>query len=106
MTETTGEKVVRIGNVIGKLEQSTLPLTVDFKSDGDNDPAEKQKIDDDNLIPNPGDFRIMRQHGNIISPDGEMVIPTELTFIRTREKNGGVSVVCQIPALALEPGLT
>lgn len=66
-------------------------------------PDEQQHIDDDRLIPNIGDRREIFQDGNIHSPDGETYIPVTLQFIRTRNKNGGVDVLCVVPALTTSP---
>ena len=95
MTEQTGKHITEI---LGNLEGQDVKLKAEFKT---TDPAEQQRLDDDRLIPLPGDVRIMRQQGKLMAPDGETVIPTELTFIRQRTETGGVSVICQIPALGL-----
>ena len=95
MTEQTGKHV---SEILGKIEGQNVTLRAEFKT---TDPAEQQRLDDDRLIPSPGDVRVMVQQGKIMAPDGETVILTELTFIRQRTESGGVSVICQIPPLAM-----
>lgn len=87
---------VEHGTNIG-VQADVAPLT----SQEQRDIATQQRIDDDRLIPNIGDERVMVQQGRIHSPDGETSIATELRFIRRRNKNGGVDVECHIPPLAL-----
>ena len=67
--------------------------------------ADQQIVDDDKLIPNIGDERIIEADGKIGSPDGETFIPTKLTFIRKRNQNGGVDVTCHIPCLGAGSGI-
>ena len=92
----------RIENVIGKMEKMTVPMTAKF--DG-VDPILEQLSEDDRLLKVEGDSRSMVQQGKITSPDGETTIDTDLTFIRTRNKTGGVDVICQVPSLGFEPGV-
>lgn len=83
------------------------PMTVNFeqtpvKMRADIIPCsedQKQRSDDDLMIPHEGQQREMFQEGNIVSSDGETVMPVSLQFIRTRNKNGGVDVKCIVPAL-------
>lgn len=64
-------------------------------------PDEQQKIDDDRLIPNVGDTREFETQGTIHSPDGESNIPCRNVFTRTRNKNGGVDVLCMVHAFGV-----
>lgn len=91
-------RTVRIKNVSGRLEEMIVPMEADMIQ---ADPVTQQIIDDNEKIPNTGDFRIMVQQGRIIAPDGETVIPTELTFTRRRNERGGVDVTCCVPALGI-----
>ena len=90
----------RIENVIGKMEHMTVPMTAKF--DG-VDPILEQLSEDDRLLKKEGDYRSMVQQGTITSPDGQTVIETDLTFIRTRNAQGGIDVICQVPSLGLAP---
>jgi len=66
------------------------------------DPAVEQiKKDDDAYIPNPGDSRQMIQKGRIQGKDGQ-VQEVDLRFVRTRNKEGGVDVVCHAPKLRIK----
>lgn len=71
------------------------------QSEAEKSVAEQQIADDNRLIPNIGDERVMMQKGRIGSPDGETFIENDLRFVRRRNKNGGVDVECHIPALGL-----
>ena len=85
-------------NIKAKFEQSTVPLRADMKF---GDPVTEMIIEDDEQLKKPGDCRVMRQNGTIISPDGETTIPVELTFVRNRNDKGGVDVTCCVPSLGL-----
>ena len=61
------------------------------------DPVQSQIDDDNRLIPNIGEFRETFSKGSILSPDGKHVVPVDLRFVRTRNKNGGVDVACHVP---------
>lgn len=84
--------------VQGQFEQTTVPLSADIAK---ADPVLQQIIDDDRLLKNVGDSRTMIQKGSIVSPDGETKIECDITFIRTRNKTGGVDVKGIIPAFVL-----
>ena len=85
--------------VNAKFEQSDIPLRAEI----DEQKQMAQQIqDDDRLIPNIGDERVMVQQGKIISSDGSMEIKTDLKIIRKREPNHGVSVTVVVPALGLD----
>lgn len=93
---------VGVLSVKGKFEETSMSMSADIApltQEEQRIVADSQIIDDDKLIPNIGDQRVMVQHGRIGSPDGDTFIPTELRFIRTRNKNGGVDVECHIPSL-------
>ena len=92
---------IKPGEVKAKFEQTEQKLRADFGVS--NDPAVQQIKDDDEQLKNVGDSRVIKQQGKIVAPDGETVIPVELTFVRTRNKNGGVDVNCIVPALGLMP---
>lgn len=85
-------------DVTGNLEQSKVALKAEF---GLTDLAQQQIDDDDRLIPNIGDSRTITQKGKFISPDGETSFATDLHFVRTRNKNRGVSVECIVPAFVM-----
>lgn len=82
----------------GRFEQTQKDLAADFKF---TDPEQKQIDDDNRLLKSVGDSRTMTQDGKFIAPDGVTVVETPLHFIRTRNKNGGVDVICVVPAMAL-----
>lgn len=84
--------------VQAQFEQTKVPMRGEFKT---ADPVQQQIDDDNRLIPNVGDYRDMIQDGKFISPDGETIIPTKLTFRRIRNKTGGVDVVCMVPAFSM-----
>lgn len=65
------------------------------------DPSAEQAKEDAYLLKEVGDSYARIQKGCIISSDGETKIPVDLTFIRTRNKTGGVDVICQVPALGM-----
>lgn len=66
------------------------------------DPVVEQiKKDDDLYIPNPGDSRQMIQKGRIQSKDGQAQ-EVDLRFVRTRNKEGGVDVVCHAPKFRIK----
>jgi len=91
-------RTIRIKNISGKLEEMIVPMEADIIQ---ADPVTQQIIDDNEQLKNAGDYRVMKQQGSIIAPDGETIIPTELTFVRRRNENGGVDVTCCIPALGM-----
>lgn len=97
------DNTVKSGNLVGmtmQMEQTTFQAKADIIV---CDP-EKQMNDDDNaLIPEVGQQRVLKRQGKIGAPDGETFIETELTFVRTRNAQGGVDVNCIIPCLALTP---
>ena len=92
------EKVTENVKVTANFEQTQVPLRAEIEH---SDQIEQQIKDDDRIIPNIGDERIMVQQGKIISPDGSQVIETDLTIVRKREANHGVSVTVIVPALGL-----
>lgn len=57
---------------------------------------EENKINDDKLIPNVGDKRVMKQMGKVNGKD------VELTFERKRNEQGGVDVVCHAPQINMQ----
>lgn len=65
------------------------------------DPSLAQAKEDAELLKEVGDSYIRVQKGHIISSDGETKIAVDLTFIRTRNKTGGIDVICQVPALGM-----
>ncbi len=90
----------RIENVKGKIEAMEIPMTAKFT---ECEPYLEMDREDAKLLKEVGDVRTMTQKGKIYSPDGETVIETDLTFIRTRNARGGIDVTCIVPALGLEP---
>ena len=84
--------------VTAKFEETQVPLRAEVEHANQ---VEQQIKDDDRLIPDVGNERIMVQQGTITSPDGSCVIDTELTIVRRREANHGVSVTVIVPPLAL-----
>jgi len=91
----------RVG-IKGSFEATDVMLHAEMKplnSQEQRDVVAQQIIDDDNVLKNEGDTRYIKQQGKIGSPDGETFIDTELTFARTRNKSGGVDVVCHVPCL-------
>lgn len=84
--------------VKAQFEKTTIPLNAEMKF---ADPVESMIKDDDDQLKQPGDSRVMVQSGKIISPDGETMIPVDLTFVRTRNSHGGVDVTCCVPSLGL-----
>lgn len=89
------------GTNIG-VQADVAPLT----SQEQRDLATQQRLDDDRLIPNVGDMRVIETMGHIHSPDGETSIPTPLKFHRIRNKNLGVDVQCHIPSLGFSSETT
>lgn len=67
------------------------------------DPSLAQAKEDEELLKEVGDSYSRVQQGHIVSSDGETSIPVDLTFIRTRNKTGGVDVICQVPCLGMTP---
>ena len=84
--------------VNAKFEETQVPLRAEIEHANQ---VEQQIKDDDRLIPEIGEERIMIQQGQITSPDGSQVIDTELKIIRRREANHGVSVTVIVPPLGL-----
>lgn len=91
------DKTINVG-IDAKFEQTTKRVNAELAV---GDPSIQQQQDDDRLIPNVGDSRVMRQNGKIMAPDGMTTIDVELTFVRTRNKTGGVDVNCIVPALSM-----
>ena len=91
------EKTIRVP-IDAKFEQTNMKVNADLAV---GDPCIQQEKDDNRLIPNVGDSRVMRQNGKIMAPDGMTTIDVELTFVRTRNKTGGVDVNCIVPALSM-----
>lgn len=90
-------EAVQVG-IDGKIEQSEIPMSAEMIK---CDPSLAQAEEDKKLLVNIGDSYTRIQKGTIHSPDGQTQIPVDLTFIRTRNKTGGVDVICQIPALGM-----
>ena len=88
----------RIENIKVNFEKTKETMRAKFI---EVDPITQMDNDDNEQLKNCGDSRVMIQKGTITSPDGEMVIPTDLTFIRTRNNRGGVDVTCVVPSLGM-----
>jgi hypothetical protein len=88
----------RIEQVKAKFERITTPMNAKFM---EVDPITQMDNDDNEQLKECGDSRVMMQKGTITSPDGETVIPTDLKFIRTRNKRGGIDVTCVVPSLGM-----
>ena len=100
-----GDHTVEVGSVNTQsqpvnvqMEQTTVKARAEMSL---CPPDDKQRLDDDRMIPNIGDRREIFQNGAIHSPDGETSFPVRLQFIRTRNNNGGVDVRCIVPALPM-----
>lgn len=81
-------------------EQSKVDITAEMAL---CDPTIAQAKEDEELLKEVGDSYTRTQKGKIISSDGETTIETDLHFTRTRNKIGGVDVLCVIPALGMSP---
>jgi hypothetical protein len=64
-----------------------------------SDIEQKQRADDDALIPNPGDVREVVQRGAVRY--GDCVKEIDITFQRKRNDQGGVDVVACMPPLGI-----
>ena len=99
-----GMQLVKIKNgVSGEFEESIVPMNAEMIV---GEPSEIQAAEDTKLLVNEGDSYTRVQQGKIHSGDGETTIECELTFIRTRNKNGGIDVTCIVPCLATLPEMT
>jgi len=85
-------------NISAKFEETQVPLRAEIEHANQ---VEQQIQDDDRLIPEVGEERIIIQQGQITSPDGSCVIDTDLKIVRRREANHGVSVTVIVPPLGL-----
>jgi hypothetical protein len=88
----------RIEDVKVNFEKTQATMKAKFQ---EVDPVTQMDNDDNEQLKECGDARVMIQKGTITSPDGETVVPTDLTFIRTRNKRGGIDVTCVVPSLGM-----
>ena len=99
-----GMQFVKVRNgVTGQFEESLRSMNAQMIV---GEPSEIQDAEDKDLLINEGDSYTRIQKGKIHSGDGETTIECDLTFTRTRNKQGGIDVVCCVPCLATLPEMT
>ena len=88
------EEKSQVQGITVKAEETNIPAKAQMKV---CDPVQEQIDEDDRILKNPGDSRTMIRKGTIHFPDGKHKIAVDLEFVRTRNKKGGVDVLCKVP---------